>query len=465
MTGSAAWYVERASHWLAARSSRRSFLGRASRVAMLVAGGPTLAGFLTNPAEARVCGQSGVSPKCPTYDCVGENHVWGWCWYASRGECCAGGGLKKICDCCVTNWPNVHGYCPSGTNVKCIVESCWSDPRVQTVSLTRVGDGSAWTAALAVSKGRFADGGAPAVVIGDGDDPMVAGVAAAMAGAVRRPFLLSPRDRLPTPVVEELRRLGATNAAVVGPALGPAVEGYLLAIGMEVERIGGTDAPSTSLAAAQWVRERTATDRAFCVATPDAVAASAAGAAAVQAPLLIGADAAVAFGAARTYTVGPGAPDVPGGYALDGATVGDVARVVGNAVTIVEGRRAVALAAAPEGVPGAVGLAGVGGVLLLHPGGVLDPENAQWVRDHQAELSRGWCAGGNGTLADRGYYELQSALNHYDAHLLIGVSGQGLPVISQPLAEREIGRARLAGSPPTDLNAGYWVGRANPDRR
>jgi hypothetical protein len=98
----------------------------------------------------------------------------------------------------------------------------------------------------------------------------------------------------------------------------------------------------------------------------------------------------------------------------------------------------------------------------LHPGGALDDANAQWLRDHQSQLARGWCAGGLGTLSDKGYYDLQSALNHFDAHRLIGVSGQGLPVISQPLAEREIGRARLAGIPARDLNAGYWVGRANP---
>ena len=54
---------------------------------------------------------------------------------------CAGGALKKICDCCRANHPNVHGYCPSGTNVLCIVESCGADPRVQVVALRRIRDG------------------------------------------------------------------------------------------------------------------------------------------------------------------------------------------------------------------------------------------------------------------------------------------------------------------------------------
>ena len=69
--------IEAASRWLASRSTRRSFLGKLGRGAVLVAGGSTLATLLVgDEAEARVCGQSGVSPKCPTYDCEGDG-VWG----------------------------------------------------------------------------------------------------------------------------------------------------------------------------------------------------------------------------------------------------------------------------------------------------------------------------------------------------------------------------------------------------
>ena len=77
--------VELLSRWLTVRTSRRSFLGRLARVAVLVATGPTLAVMLARRAEARVCGQTGVTPKCPTFDCDGEDDVWGWCWYASPG--------------------------------------------------------------------------------------------------------------------------------------------------------------------------------------------------------------------------------------------------------------------------------------------------------------------------------------------------------------------------------------------
>ncbi|HET7652194.1 MAG TPA: hypothetical protein VFK42_04100 [Acidimicrobiales bacterium] len=467
--------VEQATRWIATRASRRSFLGRGARVAMLVAGGPVLAGFLTEGrAEARVCGQSGVSPKCPTYDCVGPDRVWGWCWYANGGACCAGGGLKKICDCCVTNWPNVHGYCPSGTNVMCIVESCWADPRVQTVPLARVGDGSPVATALDVSRRRFANGSAPAAVVGDADDALAASVAGAAAGATARPLLLVARAGLAPAVVDELRRLGATSVTTVGPGLPASVDGYLRALGLTVERVGapGADLGASSVDVARWVQQRTATDRAFLVA-PGGVSAAAApsiaaAAGAVRAPLLVGGAAAQALSAARTYLAGPEAiaeaGSVAGGYPLDATDAAALARIAGNAATLVENRTAIAAGAAPIGTAAAVGLAGIGGVVVLHPGGALDDANAQWLRDHQSQLARGWCAGGAGTLGDKGYYDLQSALNHFDAHRLIGVSGQGLPVISQPLAEREIGRARLTGTPARDLNAGYWVGRANPDR-
>lgn len=465
--------VEQTSHWVAARASRRSFLGRSARVAMLVAGGPALAALLTGRAEARVCGQSGVSPKCPTFDCTGPGHVWGWCWYANGGACCAGGGLKKICDCCVVNWPNVHGYCPGGTNVKCIVESCWADPRVQTVPLARVGDGSTIGTAIALSRLRFANGAAPAAVLGDAGDHVAAAVAAAMAGAAARPLLLTERDRPPAAVVDELRRLGASTVTVAGPAITPALDAYLRTLGFTVERIAGGDIGTVSLEAARWAVARTASDRAVAVVAAGvsgaAAPSAAAAAAALRAPLLVGADAAAAFGAARTYLAGPEAFDagasLAGGYPLRAASPPALARELGNAVTLVEGRRGLNLLAAPDGWLGAqVALAAAGGPLLLHPAGALDGDNAQWVRDHQSELARSFCAGGPASLTDQGYYDLQSALNHYDAHRLIGVSGQGLPVISQPLEERELGKARLQGQPPADLNSGYWIARANPDR-
>lgn len=56
--------------------------------------------------------------------------------------------------------------------------------------------------------------------------------------------------------------------------------------------------------------------------------------------------------------------------------------------------------------------------------------------------------GSTGPLDTRGVYEVQSLVNGYDAHRLSGVAGQGQPVYEQPLAEREIGRARPGNAPP-----------------
>src|SRR5438128_8269077 len=183
--------VERAGRWAAARFTRRSFFGRAGRAAVMLAGGPAIATLLADPASARVCGQSGVSPRCPTYDC-GDGQ-WGYCWYSVG--CCADGALKKICDCCVPNYPNVHGYCPAGTNVRCIVESCGNDPRVQSVTVTRLpGDDPASTAA-ATRAVRFPRGSGT-VVLADAGSDLGTAVAMPVGAVVAGPVLVVPRTDL-----------------------------------------------------------------------------------------------------------------------------------------------------------------------------------------------------------------------------------------------------------------------------
>ncbi len=70
-TGTIDGAVERVGRWTAARTTRRSFLHRLGQLAVFVAAGPTIAGLLIREAQARVCGQSGVTPKCDTFDCTG----------------------------------------------------------------------------------------------------------------------------------------------------------------------------------------------------------------------------------------------------------------------------------------------------------------------------------------------------------------------------------------------------------
>jgi len=451
--------VERLGRRSAARSTRRTFLSRVGKAAVVVAGGPALATLLVERAEARVCGQSGVAPKCPTFDCTYDNSVWGWCWYASPG-CCADGGLKKICDCCTLDWPFVHGYCPSGYNVRCIVESCWADPRVMDKPVLRAQGLTAAQVALAASRTRDHGSGGH-LVVGEAGDPRLAAVAGPVAAVLGGPLLLSGTGRLASSVIAEAQRLAATKATFVG-RFPLEVAAELQSYGIAVDSAG-----ASSPEVAEWLRERTGATTVFCVESSgvSAACAAAAGAAAGQlrVPLVVGVNNAIALGARRTWLIGPEAvaraADVPGAVPIDGASVDEVSLAL--ATRIVD-RGAVGITAhlAPASQSGpASGLAGGGGVLLYHPDAVLGAPAYGWVLNHRAALARAVVGGSLGALGDAGVYDLQSALHQFETHRLIGVPGQGLPVISQPHGEREIGRARIAGEVrPEDRS--YWTGRA-----
>jgi hypothetical protein len=461
--------VEGIGRRLASRTTRRTLLGRAAKLGVLVAGGPALATLLVERAEARECGQSGVSPKCPTFDCVGAGSVWGWCWYASPG-CCAGGGLKKICDCCTAGWPNVHGYCPSGHNVRCMVESCHADPRVMYVPVLRApGLTGPSVAAARARLGTAGSGGV--VVIGDADEPLLAAVAAAVSGGIGGALLLTPRDRLAAAVPAEIQRRKATSAIVVGATVPTAFDEELKAYGItSIERIGeGFNLEAMSVAAAAWLRERTGSTEAVCVET-SGVSATAAPAAAAFAgankwPLVLGVQSARDHAAPDgTWLVGASGEGVPNARPLAGGSKEDLALALATLTVERYQRRDLTVHVAPSGAPDiSMGLAGNGGVLLYHPGGALGPAIYGWVNNHRAAVNRAVVGGSFGTLGDRGIYDLQSALHHFDPHRLQGVSGQGLPVRSQPAAERPIGRARVAGVAPAG-EPSYWSSRADVRR-
>lgn len=462
--------VERVGRRLAARTTRRTFLSRATRVGVLVAGGPALATLLADRAEARVCGQSGVAPKCPTYDCpgLGNESVWGWCWYASPG-CCAGGGLKKICDCCTRDWPNVHGYCPSGTNVRCIVESCHADPRVLYVPLLRAPGLTGPSVAGAISRLSPGEPGG-AVVLGDADDAVLAALAGSVAGAIGAPLLLTPRARLAAGALAEIQRRRAATVVVLDSIVG-SVDDELRSYGVTtVERIGrGIDAGAMSLATAAWVRNRVgAKPDAVCiepVGLSASVAATAAGLAGNQGlPLLVGVDAAKAFGAAATWLVGPEAlaraGEVAGARPVGGGTREELALAVASLITDHYLATDVTLHLVPAGAPDvSAGLGGGRGVVLVHLPGSLGGAVYGWINHRRASFGRAVLAGSLGRPGDQGIYDLQSALHHFDAHLLMGQPGQGLPVRSQPVGERELGRVRISGVSP-DAEPSYWSSRA-----
>ncbi|MEO1060438.1 MAG: hypothetical protein AAFZ07_03390 [Actinomycetota bacterium] len=462
--------VELLSRWLAVRTSRRSFLGRLARVAVLVATGPTLATLLARRAEARVCGQTGVTPKCPTFDCVGEDDVWGWCWYASPG-CCANGGLKKICDCCTYNWPNVHGYCPSGTNVRCIVESCHSDPRVMDVGVSAVAGDDAPTVAAALVAG------APTVAwLCDADGATAASVAP-LAALDDAPLLLTDGDRLHPATIRAIQRHGIER---IEHAAGTVSEGAL-AEAARYTTVAEATSGETSADRAIRVLDATGARRIIGVVdegrSADLAPLLGGIAAATGCPIVVGRADIDTVHAARspvvTWLVGPEAADeagsIAGGVPVGRATGLPAAlREAATRILDTEPAAGLTVVLAPTAADAThVGLAASRGIALLHSDATIDTDTRAFLRAHQERLAAARYVRTVGSLGDDGIWETQSAVNHFDTHQLRGVPGQGLPVFSQPLAERELGQARIYSSQGLDAEldeSPYWLARANPRR-
>jgi len=433
--------VERAGRWTAARGTRRSFLGRLGKAAVLVAGGPALATLIADPADARVCGQSGVSPRCPTFDC---NDSWGWCWYATG--CCAGGRLKKICDCCRFRHPNVHGYCPPGTNVLCIVESCGQDPRLMRVGLERLVTDDPDAVASRIRQANF-PAGAGAIAITDAEDPLVGAVAVAAASIIGIPIIHAPRGRLGEAHLRVLTTVGVVHAVILGPQLPAELDRQLAMYGIRVERIGQDPNRSTfSAQVAADLQRRVGprnavaiTDSGLSLASAPAAAAFAAGA---GYPIIIGADTRRA--GAGIYLVGPElaprAADLPGAAVVSG---GSVAEIAVNFATMAraEGRGRGRIALVPEGSPVALAMASLGAPLLVHEPGTFAGPTRDWLIGNRDGLTSAWLGGQSGAMGSPAIWQLQSALNGFDVQLLRGTGGQGLPVIDQPVSQRPIGRA------------------------
>ncbi len=117
---------------LASTQSRRSFLGRFGKMAVVLTGAGLIETTTATPAAAHhVCGHTGTSPTCNNnpYPNCNSGQTKGGCW----GACCCSPRLRFLCDCCVPRCSGcgtcsccgqAHGYCPSGMCVKCIVYGC-----------------------------------------------------------------------------------------------------------------------------------------------------------------------------------------------------------------------------------------------------------------------------------------------------------------------------------------------------
>jgi hypothetical protein len=454
-------FAERAGRWLAARTTRRSFLGTVGKVGLVAAGGSIVSQVLADRAEARVCGQSGISPKCPTYDCFAPS-VWGWCWYAGNASCCADGGLKKICDCCRANHPNVHGYCPEGSNVYCVVESCLEDPRVMKVVVT-AHDGSSAVALANHRTAAFVAGSIGTVVLVHPTDRFLASLATPVASRLTAAVLTTPLEGLLPEVAAEITRLGAKRVVVVGSGFtAPVLESIASLVGAgSVEHIGtNPSVPAASIEVARWLVANGAQDRAIVIGTggQSQALAPAAGAAAAldQGILLIGVDAAAAFRGERESValtfVGESLPGAAGSdRKVDGTDAADLARKLADQRMAAEPASLwpLALVIGDDSALSA-SLIQPGTLAVLHGVDTLDAPMRDWLIAHRAKLSAAHvAAGGRSGLTDQRVYEVQSAVNGFQAHLLIGGDGMGIPVIAQPNEEKALGRARITGPAPT----------------
>jgi hypothetical protein len=466
--------TEATSRWLAKRTSRRSFLGNVGKVAVVTAGGSAVAGLFAQQAQARVCGQTGVSPKCPTYDCV-QPGFFGYCWYASPG-CCANGGLKKICDCCLTGWPNVQGYCPDGASVYCVVESCLEDPRVQTVTLDRWGGDNPVTASVARSAVRP---GSPTVVIGSAAHPLAAALATPVASELGVPVLFCPTDRIPAEVVAEIARLGAKRFVLAAPGLADSARATLDGLGTTEQLIptaGPEDWAGASVEVARWLVERgPRTELVVLGADGEALAiapAAAAFAAARRGPVLVGPDAVLAVRdafPARTFNV------TAIGNAVRGTVSGAKDVVAANpevlslvVADLVLGRDTgtLSIGFTPVTAGGFGGIVASSSVVVVHAEGVFSERVRDWVVERRRRFTRAeTCLHAPGALDNVGVYRAQSALNGFDAHQLAGYGGDGLPVYPQPLEERVIGQARVTGSLPSTSRPPKPVRTDRPEDR
>ena len=453
--------TERASRWLAARTTRRSFLGNAGRLGLIATGGALVSQVLTERAEARVCGQSGVSPKCPTYDCFAPS-VWGWCWYAGNTSCCADGGLKKICDCCRANHPNVHGYCPDGTNVYCVVESCLEDPRVVKVPVVSHASQSAVTVALSRTK-AFNPGSGRVVVVSHPTDRLMASLAASVAARVGGVVIANPLDEIPAEVTAEIERLGAQRVILVGAGFGAGVvAGMGLIPGVTTVGHLGTnpDVAVASIEVARWLVTEGAQPHATVIgagAQAIALAPAAASYAALRrGVVLIGPDAAAAFRAevpamTMTFVGEVAAAAGPNDARLTGADAFEVSRRLAEASLGTEPSAQFALSIAiAEDTALSMPLVQPGSIAVIHPPDLIDQPLLDWLMGQRLRLTAVHVAAGGRTgLAEARVYVVQSAVNGFNAHLLTGSDGMGLPVIPQPNEEKPLGRARVTGPPPT----------------
>lgn len=125
-------------------------------------------------------------------------------------------------------------------------------PEPRPISQTSVQGNDRYTTNVAVSQAAYPNG-ADVVIVATGENWPDALGGATLANAVGGPILLTKRNQLPAVVLAEIRRLGATQAIILGGtnAVGASVESVLVNELDLVRRIGGINRYATAAAIAE----------------------------------------------------------------------------------------------------------------------------------------------------------------------------------------------------------------------
>ncbi len=299
-------------------------------------------------------------------------------------------------------------------------------------AVQRVAGGDRITTAAAIS--RRTHPSAATVVIARADVPADALLAAPVAGEHRAPILLTAGDRLSAPTADEIRRLGASRAWIIGGtgAVGPDVEADLRRAGItEVRRHEGASRVDTAASIARSLGG----PRAFVAsgaAWADAVAVSSLSALLGEPILLVGPDTLPEATRGVLAELGVTEVTVIGGAAAvsdrvvaelraTGATVRRVAGSTRYGTSLALGVEALAHGADPSGLWMATGsswpdaltsgpaAAATGDVLLLVAGRATEAPATivDWLREYIA--TQIVIVGGESSIGDQLVRALQAA--------------------------------------------------------
>lgn len=287
-------------------------------------------------------------------------------------------------------------------------------------------------------------GSAKAVVLATGENWPDALGGAALAGAVDAPVLLTRRDALPEAVRAEIDRLDVPKVYILGgeASVSATVSASVDAIpGVSVQRIGGTDRWDTAARVAaetktQLVKAGRTLDGVY-IATgrdfPDALAASPAAFVSGR-PILLSepsdlptatANAIASLGAKRAWVIGGTSAVGTTATAEVAALCPTIERIAGtsrydtalklaaHAESLGLGWQGLGVATGlsyADALAGGVAQGATGSLLVLTPGGSLDPGVAAAMSSHRSVIGKVRVFGGTSAVGDAARAQIDSAM-------------------------------------------------------